>query len=211
MLSKLQRYVEGFFASSAGLFHSAGFSPNSTTILGFLCVSGASILYGMGIGSIILWVGTMSFLLLAGFLDAVDGAMARCYQDVSRAGGVLDSVLDRIGEVLIYAGLALGGLTSFQVSFWALSASLMVSYIRARVEVEGFSLKGIGIAERPERLLIILVTTLIYPLRNDAIYWGTLLVAVLASLTVVERVYGSWKVLKISTGSEIRSVSLLET
>src|SRR5215831_16237150 len=115
MLSKLQHYVEGFFASSSGLFHSAGFSPNSVTALGFLCGLAASVLYGLGIGSTTLWAGTVFFLSLAGFFDALDGAMARRYQIVSKAGGILDSVLDRLGEILIYAGLALGGLRSFQV------------------------------------------------------------------------------------------------
>ncbi len=213
MLSRLQHYVEGFFARSSSAFHAVGFSPNSITVLGFLSIAGVSVLYGLSLSSLALWGSTVLLLIVAGFLDAVDGAMARRYHHVSKAGGVLDSVLDRLGEIFLYSGLALGGLTSFPVALWALSASLMVSYIRARVEVEGFTLKGIGVAERPERLLVVLVATLVFPFWNSGLYWGSLLVAVLASVTVVERVYGSWKVLgaRALSGAESRTVSLLGT
>ena len=134
-------------------------------------------------------------LIIAGYFDAVDGAMARKYSKVSRFGGVLDSVLDRISEIALYAGLVAGGLVPVWVGFWALTASLMVSYVRARVSVEGLTLKGVGIAERPERLLILMVATLLWPLIGGVLYLGVLLIAVLASLTVVARVYRASRVL----------------
>lgn len=134
-------------------------------------------------------------LVIAGYFDAVDGAMARKYSKVSRFGGVLDSILDRISEIALYAGLMAGGLVSVWVGLWALTASLMVSYVRARVSVEGVTLKGVGIAERPERLLILIVATLLWPLAGGILYVGVLLIAVLASVTVVARVYRASKIL----------------
>ena len=195
MLSRLYGYVEGFFASSASIFHSAGMSPNNITFLGFLCIAFSSIVYATGLLPLYYWLLAFLLLMAAGFFDALDGAMARRYKHVSKVGGILDSVLDRLGEVLLYAGIAVGGFTPFLISLWALSASLMVSYVRARVEVEGFTLKGVGIAERPERLLIVLVATLLFPILNYSLYWGLLLVSVLATVTVVERVYQAWKIL----------------
>jgi len=73
----------------------------------------------------------------------------------------------------------------------------MVSYVRARVEVEGIKLKGVGIAERPERLLILLVSTFLNSLYGGSLGWGIGLVAVLSSITVVERVYRAGKALSI--------------
>ncbi|HVH16224.1 MAG TPA: CDP-alcohol phosphatidyltransferase family protein [Candidatus Angelobacter sp.] len=188
MLSRIQYLVEGIFQSSSRLFHRVGLSPNSLTGFGFLLWIAASLLYWGGLSGWE-WGASVLVLFVAGYFDAVDGAMARKYAKVSKFGGVLDSVLDRLGEIGVYAGLAAGALISFWLALWAMSASLMVSYIRARVAAEGVTLKGIGIAERPERLLILAVSTLLWPLSHSSLFWGVLLIAVLSSITVLDRVY----------------------
>ena len=181
--------VEGAFQSSARLFNRAGLSPNSLTLLGLLLTIIASLLYATGLGAGWEWAVSLIALLMASYFDAVDGAMARKYGRISRVGGVLDSVSDRIGEIFLYSGLAVGGLISYWLALWALSASLMVSYVRARVSLEGVALKGVGVAERPERLLILIVATSFFPLYGGILTGGVLLVAILASVTVVERLY----------------------
>jgi archaetidylinositol phosphate synthase len=188
MLSRIQYLVEGIFQSSSRLFHKVGLSPNSLTALGFLLWIAASLLYWGGLSGWE-WGASVLVLVVAGYFDAVDGAMARKYAKVSKFGGVLDSVLDRLGEIAVYAGLAAGALISLWLAVWAMSASLMVSYVRARVAAEGVTLKGIGIAERPERLLILAFATLLWPLFHDFLFWGILLIAVLSSITVLDRVF----------------------
>jgi len=190
MLSRLQYLVEGLFESSAVLFHNAGFTPNGATSLGFVLTLAAGLFYYGGISTTSAWLLAWILLLVASYFDALDGAMARRFQLVSRAGGILDSVLDRIGEMILYSAIGLGGLVDFRICLWALCASLMVSYVRARVEVEGVKLKGVGLAERPERLLILLISTIFDPF-YPALTWGLLLIAILASITVVERVYAA--------------------
>ena len=189
--------VEGFFQSSSRLFHQAGISPNGLTSIGFLLSVVASFFYWGGLSGWE-WIGAILVLIIAGYFDAVDGAMARKYSRVSRFGGVLDSVLDRVSEIALYAGLVAGGLVLVWVGLWALTASLMVSYVRARVSAEGVTLKGVGIAERPERLLILMVATLLSPLIGGILYGGVLLIAVLASFTVVARVYRASRILSQS-------------
>jgi archaetidylinositol phosphate synthase len=188
MLSRIQYLVEGIFQSSSRLFHKVGLSPNSLTALGFFLWIAASLLYWGGLSGWE-WGASVLVLVVAGYFDAVDGAMARKYAKVSKFGGVLDSVLDRLGEIAVYAGLAAGALISLWLAVWAMSASLMVSYVRARVAAEGVTLKGIGIAERPERLLILGFATLLWPLFHDFLFWGILLIAVLSSITVLDRVF----------------------
>ena len=189
MLSRLQFLVEGFFEWSAGVFKKAGLSPNWITVLSFLLAIVASILYAARLSPPVSWIAAVLSLVLSGYFDALDGAMARRFLLVTKTGGVLDSVLDRIGEISIYSGLALGGLVDFRLALWALSAALMVSYVRARAEVEGVTMKGVGIAERPERLLVLLAATILVPFSSGTLGWGVGLIAVLASATVVERVY----------------------
>ena len=198
MLSRIQYLVEGAFQSSARIFNKAGLSPNSLSLMGFVFTLFTAVFYAAGMSGLA-WEGAIAGLLVAGYFDAVDGTMARKYGRVSRFGGVLDSVLDRLGEIGLYSGLAIGGLVSVWLALWAISASLMVSYVRARVSAEGVTLKGVGIAERPERLLILLVSTIFWSANPGVLYWGVVLIALLSSVTVVERAYRAGKVLGSET------------
>src|SRR2546428_13801588 len=107
MLSRIQFLVEGFFQSSSRLFHRAGLSPNSLTVIGFLLSIFASTFYWGGLSGLG-WGAAILVLLVGSFFDAVDGAMARKYASVYRFDGDLDSVLDRIGKYTIYSGTIAG-------------------------------------------------------------------------------------------------------
>jgi archaetidylinositol phosphate synthase len=189
MLSKIQYLVEGHFQKAAGAFNKTGLTPNSITAVGFLFTLIASLLYSTGLGTIWLVSGAALALLIGAYFDAIDGAMARRYHQISKMGGILDSVLDRVGEIGLYAGLFIGSLVPGWLSLWALSASLMVSYVRARVDVEGVKLKGVGLAERPERLLILLVGTIFVLVNSLSLALGVSIVALLSTVTIVERLY----------------------
>ena len=189
MLSRIQYLVEGHFQRTAGAFHKSGLSPNSITFFGFLLTVLTSLFYATGLGSSWVILGSILALLVGAYLDAVDGAMARRYHQTSKLGGILDSVLDRVGEIFLYSGLLIGGLIPSWLALWALSASLMVSYIRARVDIEGVKLKGIGLAERPERLLILLVATLLVAYGVMWLEIGVGLIALLSSVTILDRLY----------------------
>jgi len=189
MLSKIQYLVEGHFQRAAGTFNKAGFTPNSVTTVGFLLTLVAALLYSIGLGTAWLISGAVLALLVGAYFDAADGAMARRYHKISKMGGILDSVLDRVGEIALYAGLAVGSLVPGWLALWALSASLMVSYVRARVDVEGVKLKGVGLAERPERLLILLIATVLAAFSSLWFEFGVSLIALLSTVTIVERLY----------------------
>jgi archaetidylinositol phosphate synthase len=189
MLSKIQYLVEGHFQLAAGAFNKAGFTPNTVTAVGFLLILVASLLYSIGLGTAWLIFGAVLALLVGAYLDAVDGTMARRYHQISKMGGILDSVLDRVGEIALYAGLAIGSLIPGWLALWALSASLMVSYVRARVDVEGVKLKGVGLAERPERLLILLFATILAAFSAFSLDFGVSFIALLSTVTIVERLY----------------------
>jgi len=189
MLSRIQYLVEGHFQQAAEAFNKTGFTPNSVTSIGFLVTLVASLFYSSGLGTVWLVWGAVLALLIGAYFDAIDGAMARRYHQISKMGGILDSVLDRVGEIALYAGLFAGGLVPGWLSLWALSASLMVSYVRARVDVEGVKLKGVGLAERPERLLILMIATIFAAFNSLSLEFGVGLVALLSTVTIVERLY----------------------
>lgn len=130
-------------------------------------------------------------LLISGFFDIVDGSVARVSKRSTSRGAFLDSNFDKISEALIFIGIAIGGLSSPILAMIALSTSILVSYIRARAESLGIELKGVGIGERAERLLILSICGLI-PI-SGSIQWGIIIIIILSSFSFIQRF---WFVLK---------------
>jgi len=184
LLTRLRKKVEAALTLLAKSLHSLGLNPFSLSLLGLICGFLSGILYYvLAMRPSILWVPAI-FLLLSGLFDALDGAMARVYGQVTRFGGVIDSLFDRIGEVFVYCGIILSGLSSLFWGLTALVASLMVSYIRSRAEAAGAKMEGVGIAERPERILILAVASFI-----GQIELGLIVIGCLATLTLLHRVW----------------------
>ena len=123
------------------------------------------------------------FLLLSGLFDATDGLTARIYGEESHFGAFFDSVLDRVSEIVIYWAAIYSNLVGWSIGFIALSGSLMVSYSRARAEQLGSEMKGVGIAERPERLLILAASAFL-----NQVNVGALFIAVLSIVTLLQRI-----------------------
>ena len=123
-------------------------------------------------------------IVLSGFFDIVDGAVARAADKMSKRGSFLDSTLDRIAEFLIYLGILVGGLAQPVPVFLALSLSLLVSYTRAKADSLGYSLAGVGVGERSERLIVLAISSIF-----GVLNYGVLVVILLAGFTLAERVY----------------------
>ncbi|RLI25913.1 MAG: CDP-alcohol phosphatidyltransferase family protein [Candidatus Hecatellales archaeon] len=192
MLVRLKRLVEGWLTGVAKRLLNLGLKANQATVFGFILAVASALLFYLGLGSWPLTVAASLLLLCSGLFDALDGVMARLSGGGTRLGSLLDSVLDRyadgmviVGITLAYSGLSLLGVP---MVFWgsaALLGSLLVSYVRAKGESLGLSLAGVGLAERPERILILAGSGLLG--RPDV---GLLLVAFASNLTALQR-FGS--------------------
>ena len=117
-----------------GLLARLGVSPNGLTLLG-LVVAGASA-YLLSVG--LLWAGGI-VLLASGVFDLFDGALARATGRASRFGALLDSVVDRVSEMVVLLGLLILYIQSSSAEglvlvYLALAGSVLVSYLRARAE-----------------------------------------------------------------------------
>lgn len=135
-----------------------GISPNVVTAVGTLgTVAAALFFYPRGE----LFPGTVviTFFVLA---DLLDGVMARMVGQGSLWGAFLDSTLDRVGDAGIFSGLAIWFVVSDQwvlagVALFCLVSGAVVSYVKARAEGLGMTC-DVGLAERPERLVVGLVS-----------------------------------------------------
>jgi archaetidylinositol phosphate synthase len=94
--------------------------------------------------------------------------------------------LDKVSEIVIYLGIALGGLASPILCIAASASSVLVSYTRARAESLGVDLKGIGIAEKAERLLIVAIIAMVPVTRG--IEFAVVIVFVISAITVYQRI-----------------------
>jgi CDP-diacylglycerol--glycerol-3-phosphate 3-phosphatidyltransferase len=129
-------------------------TPNAVTWLGFCLSIGAAALVVTGHP-----FAAGIVVLVAGLFDMLDGALARVTNRVTRFGGILDSTLDRLSEAVVLLGLLAVFTRGQQVAESilvgvALLGSLMVSYIRARMEGLGIECKA-GLFTRPERVIIL--------------------------------------------------------
>jgi CDP-diacylglycerol--glycerol-3-phosphate 3-phosphatidyltransferase len=137
----------------------AGVTPDAITVVGTIgATASALVFFPRGV-----WFG--GTLLVWGFVmfDLVDGAVARISGRSSKFGAVLDSSCDRIADAAVFGSI--GWYFAMHGQRWMLLACLLclvlgslTSYIRARAEAVGLT-ATVGIAERADRLIIVLVGT----------------------------------------------------
>lgn len=165
-----------------------GISPMSLTVSAFVVTIISSIIYLYASSNRLLYFPAAITLAISGFLDAVDGAVARRMNKSSKIGAFLDSVFDKLGECFILIAIICSRAVDVLWGSMALASSILVSYVRHRAEPLGVSLKGIGIMERAERMILLIITSLMTPFVKDALNYGIILIAVLTSITIAWRI-----------------------
>ena len=159
-------------------------TANQVTIAGFVLNAIAAVLVyreAYIAGGVLFLVGSI--------LDIFDGALARARGEAGQRGAMFDSILDRFSEAIMLGAIALvfardGNEIALIAVIAALTSSFMTSYLRARAEALG--LDGThGVMARAERVVLITAAILFAPL--GALPWGIILLAVLSTITVVQR------------------------
>jgi CDP-diacylglycerol--glycerol-3-phosphate 3-phosphatidyltransferase len=168
--------------------------PNLITTVGTLVVIASATAFAVGR---VRWGGFL--LLFSGLFDMVDGRVARQGDMSTTFGAFYDSTLDRVGEAALFSGIAVyflrGGVPADRVTWSvvaclvALSASLLVSYTRARAEGLGLTAK-VGIAQRAERVLLLGAPTMFLGPGNRGmlLFWIVVVLALATSVTVIQRI-----------------------
>jgi CDP-diacylglycerol--glycerol-3-phosphate 3-phosphatidyltransferase len=160
-----------------------GLGPNSLTFIG-LGLNGLAA-WALAEGE---WLQGCSLIVLAGFFDILDGAVARNCREVSSFGSFLDSVVDRYSDLSLLIGLFMyysryGSLLYQVLVGLSLMGTALVPYTRAKAETL-VPRCNVGIMERPERVLLLFLGTAI-PFLMPIVIW---ILAVGTNLTVVQRV-----------------------
>jgi archaetidylinositol phosphate synthase len=190
MLNRFRKVLTPMAERLGSFLGSLGITPNMLTSLAVVLAlatipSGALGLY---------WL-IPTLIITSSLLDWLDGAVARATSRVSKLGAFLDSVLDRISDISYLISFNYLGI-DIRLILIAIPTSLLISYIRCRAESLGVSLEGIGVLERGERvvmMLVISVTSIVFS-KVVGDYLLTLMV-ILNTLTIIQRLAYVIKVL----------------
>lgn len=195
-LDRFRAVADRLLTPFVDLSETLGLTPDGVSVIAFLCAigSGAAFVFAEPI-----WYVVGAVLVLAnGWLDLVDGALARRLGESSRGGDLLDHVLDRYADIVIIAGLA-AGVDAYLLGFLAVTGVLMTSYLGTQIQAVGLGRDYGGALGRADRLALIGVTAVIAagvpgPLLAGLTAVELLLVvfAVVGHLTAVQRFYGAW-------------------
>jgi CDP-diacylglycerol--glycerol-3-phosphate 3-phosphatidyltransferase len=187
-----------------------GLSPNALTVIGFLIACVAAVAAGAQA-----WIIAGLLVVFGGVFDLFDGALARATGKVSKLGAFMDSTFDRWGEGVVYLGILWGTLElglsrPVILTGAAMVAAFMVSYTRAKSESLGFTpgsgMANVGLAPREVRIVILTIGLIAagflpgpfedgagaggaaYPLSALALEISLGLIAVLATITTIQRI-----------------------
>jgi len=181
--------VTALITPSCRFFLRIGITANWLTFIGAIG-SSISALYFFSKGDFFLGTILVSLFALS---DLFDGTMARLSeQGTTKWGALIDSTLDRVTDAAIYAGVISYAISSDNtnlalLALLALITGALIPYIRAKAESLGIAC-SVGIAERAERLIIILTATGLYGLGvNIALAGGLLLINIVGLITIVQR------------------------
>ena len=182
MLNNLRESLKPYLQSIGKVFASTGISPNVWTVIGLIFAFVSSLIYGLKFEYSLILGGAI--LLISGFFDIVDGQVARYTNKITKSGGFLDSVFDKIAEVSIFFGILIGGYAEPYLVFLAVTLSLLVSYTRAIADTLTIKLQGIGIGERAERLFVIAIIGMI-----GFMEIAIIIVIIIAAITLIQRLF----------------------
>ena len=183
VMERIRVYIERPLKAAGAYIASLNVSPNTLTTLGLALAVASPIaaFYGFPLAAVLL-IG------FSGLMDVLDGAVAKASGRVTKLGGFLDSVFDRIADSSFILALYILGVDPVACII-LLAFSLIIPYVRAKGELLDVGMAGVGLLERQERtILFVIIGFAAY--KNywflDYLVWATI---ALAGLTVAQRIY----------------------
>ncbi len=193
MLYKNRKKFSNLSVKIGILFSKIPLTPNQWTI--FSLVPAIVAVYFLSQQDFLLAGG---LFIIAGFLDMVDGAVARVTGRTSRFGAYLDTIVDRYVEAIVVFGLLFVGLPGFYIPAYAwiflyLFGSMMTTYAKSAAKEkelipDGKELKG-GILERAERMIILFIGIVAAAFNPMYLTYVIVALAILTNISTLQRIW----------------------
>ncbi len=202
---KLGDRLDPILYGTSRFIQKIGLRPNTLTFIG-LGVNGLAG-WALAEGE---WFQGAGLIILAGFFDIMDGAVARNCHETTTFGSFLDSVIDRYSDLSILVGLLIfysrnGDLLYQVLTGVGMMGTALVPYTRARAETL-IPKCNTGIMERPERILLLFFGAAI-PAIMPGIIWIT---AVGTNITVLQRVLYTRRYMETQSTNRVRQAKSIE-
>ncbi|MFB6256862.1 MAG: CDP-alcohol phosphatidyltransferase family protein [Haloplanus sp.] len=174
-----------------------GLTPDGISVLAFgFAVAAAG---GFSLATPLGYTLGACCVLANGWLDLLDGALARTQNVDSRGGDLLDHVLDRYADIVLVVGLA-AGVSRYDLGLLAVTGVLMTSYLGTQIQAVGLGREYGGLVGRADRLALIGVAALlaavvggpIGPLSLSVVGYLLVFFAVIGHVTAIQRFWGAW-------------------
>ncbi len=188
------RALEPFVAGAVRL----GLTPNTISVLAMALAVGAGLAFATGRARWYL-VGAV-LVFLNGWLDLLDGAVARELSVTSPAGDLLDHVLDRYADIVLVVGLA-AGIGEWALGLAAVTGVLLTSYLGTQAQAVGLDRVYAGLVGRADRLALTGVGAGLAAFAQGSAWglgvvgWLLVLLAVVGHLTALQRFVLSYRAL----------------
>ena len=172
-----------------------GLSPDGVSVVAFAFAVAAGGAFYLG-GPLWYALGGV-FVFLNGWLDLVDGALARAQGVSSEGGDLLDHVLDRYADIAMLVGLA-AGIDSYALGLAAVTGVLMTSYLGTQIQAVGLGRQYGGLVGRADRLALIGVVAFVAAIVPRPVFglhpvgWLLAFFAVIGHFTALQRFWGAW-------------------
>jgi archaetidylinositol phosphate synthase len=174
----------------------AGLTPDGVSIIAFAMAVVAAVAFLLATPR---WyaVGALA-VFLNGWLDLVDGALARVEGSEAAEGDLLDHVLDRYADLIIIGALA-AGIEAYAVGLLAVTGVLMTSYMGTQIQAVGLGRAYGGLIGRADRLALVVAASALVALGVTSVagvglLWLLLVgFGVVGHLTAVQRFADGWR------------------
>jgi archaetidylinositol phosphate synthase len=194
--SVADRAIDPFVAAADRV----GLTPDGVSVIAFGAAVAAGGCFALADGRAWLYPVGALLVIANGWLDLLDGALARELGTDSRAGDLLDHVLDRYADIVVIVGLA-AGIGAFGLGVAAVTGVLMTSYLGTQAQAVGLDRVYGGLLGRADRLVLVTVVAALTPYVPVSAFglgpvgWLLVLFAVVGHLTAFQRFYLSMRAL----------------
>lgn len=174
-----------------------GLTPNLISVVAFVCAVIAAWAFYLAGDHTMWYIVGAAFVFANGWLDLLDGAIARKRGIASPQGDLLDHVLDRYADIVIIAGLA-AGVDAYALGFLAITGVLMTSYLGTQSIAVGLDRAYGGVIGRADRLALIGVSAVLVVAFPEPVFdwtlieWLLVFFAITGHLTALQRFIGAW-------------------
>jgi archaetidylinositol phosphate synthase len=189
-----------------------GLDPNVISVIALILAFAVGVLTYYSFEDWQLLLPIISLLVLvSGFLDAVDGKVARLVGKAGKRGDFIDHVFDRYADIFMIGGVVVSAWCNIYLGILALLGVLMTSYMGTQAQALGIGRMYAGYLGRADRIVLMFMVPLIqwvytmvtgdkfidlgwveFSMFEVMMLWF----AIVGNLTVVQRGIATWKELK---------------